>query len=154
MTHKSANRLKNKLKQMDDGTTKTVDLLVDDPDYIDPEKEETAKRFQTKKAELLDQGVVLRKGDFNQLHPHSGKQATLDGLRFLGCFIYLTDLCMKIAYFRNTKWISGQVRDLWVQAFKLRIYFVLFYHGWYTIFSFQRSYYEYVRDKKNGYHAV
>ena len=58
---------------MDAANTKTADYVVSDPNYIDPEKDETHKRFQTRKAELQDQGVVLRKGDFNQLHPHSGK---------------------------------------------------------------------------------
>ena len=61
---------------------------------------------------------------------------------------------MKIAYFKNTKWISDQIRDIWVEVFTVRVYFVLFYHALFTIFSFQRSYYEYMRDRKSGYHEI
>lgn len=86
---------------------------------------------------------MLRKGDYNQLHPHSGKQAIVDTLRFAGCFIYLTDLCLKIAYYENTKWISSEIRDIWKQVFTVRPLFILFYHAWFVVFSFFRSYYEY-----------
>lgn len=72
----------------------------------------------------------------------------MDTLRFVGVFIYLADLCFKIAYFNNTKWISSQLRDIYYQVFYVRIYFVLFYHAWYILFSYQRSYVEYQRDRK------
>ena len=47
------------------------------------------------------------------MHPHAGKQAIIDTMRIIGIFLYLTDMCMKIAYFNNTKWISGQMSDLY-----------------------------------------
>ena len=40
-------------------------MLVEDPNYVDPEKDETHNKFQKQKTELLKQGIVLRKGDFN-----------------------------------------------------------------------------------------
>ena len=67
----------------------------------------------------------------------------------MGCFIYLSDLCVKIAYFKNTKWISTEIRDLWIKAFEIRPLFVLFYHAFFVIFSYERSYYEYNKERKN-----
>ena len=69
-------------------------------------------------------------------------------IRFAGCFIYLADLCFKIAYFRNTKWISEQIRELWYRIFMARIAFVIVYHILFIIFSFGRSYYEYSKESK------
>ena len=67
----------------------------------------------------------------------------------MGCFIYLSDLCVKIAYFKNTKWISTEIRDLWIKAFEIRPLFVLGYHAFFVIFSYERSYYEYNKERKN-----
>ena len=72
----------------------------------------------------------------------------VDVIRFVGCFIYLTDLCVKIAYFRNTKWISEEMRDFYWQAMIFRIIFVLFYHGWFILFAFGRAYYDYKQERK------
>lgn len=49
---------------------------------------------------------MIQEGDYNQLHPHSGRQALLDSLRFGAIFIYLADLCLKIAYYQNSRFIS------------------------------------------------
>ena len=79
----------------------------------------------------------------------------MDTLRFTGCFIYLLDLCLKIAYFKNTKWVSRDIRELWFEIILLRIYFVLFYHIGYILFNYLRAYYDY--RKKSGdpkYHRV
>ena len=117
--NKTATRLKRKLLSFQreelmrsTGMTGASTVL-----YVDPEKDETENRFAKKKSELQAQGIVLKKDDVNSLHPHSGKQAFIDAFRFLGCFIYLTDMSMKISYFRNTKWISTQVRELWIVSF-------------------------------------
>ena len=79
---------------------------------------------------------MLNKADFNQLPPHAGKQAVIDTVRFVGVFIYLADLCMKIAYLRNSKWISVQVRDLYVEVMTIRPFFLLLYHFWFIIFEY------------------
>ena len=109
----AATRLKKKLAGFEKDEVATtitkqnaadVDRLNDK--YIDPEKDETHALFKSAKLTLQNQGLTLKKGDINSLNPHMGKQAAIDTLRFLGAFIYLVDLCVKIAYFRNTKWIS------------------------------------------------
>jgi len=79
----------------------------------------------------------------------------VDTLRFVGVFIYLSDLCLKIAYFNNTKWISEQLRDLYYQVFYIRPFFICFYHIWFILFSYQRSYIEYQHDRKlSSYNQV
>ena len=132
---------------------KILDLV--ESQYIDPEKDETHVRFKTAKKKLQEQGLTLRKGDQSSLHPHSGKQAFVDFLRFIGAFVYLVDLCVKIAYFINTKWISTQVRELWWDVFRLRVAFILFYHFWFICFSFTRNYGEHNRAfKEQNYDSV
>lgn len=67
----------------------------------------------------------------------------------------MLDLCVKISYFKNTKWISADIRELWAQIFKLRFFFVLFYHVGYVLFSYSRSYFEYRRQSSDPrYHRV
>ena len=67
----------------------------------------------------------------------------------------MTDLCVKIAYFNNTKWISEEIRHIWLRILEFRPIFILFYHAWFAIFSFVRSYNEYTKEReKPNYNQV
>ena len=72
----------------------------------------------------------------------------MDTLRFAGCFIYLTDLSLKIAYFNNSKFISEEIRDIWTRIFQFRPLFIVFYHVMFAVFSFFRSYNEYAKQSQ------
>jgi hypothetical protein len=66
--------------------------------------------------------------DLYRLHPYRTEQCILDGLRLVGALIFLADLCLKIAYFRTSKFIAHEIRWIFLLFIIARPIFVGLYH--------------------------
>ena len=48
---------------------------------------------------MIKAGKHVSERDLTDLHPHATEQSVLDTIRFIGAFIFLGDLSLKVAYF-------------------------------------------------------
>ena len=63
------------------------------------------------------------------MHPHAHEQSILDTIRFAGAFIFLADLMLKVAYFRCSKFVNIQIRQIFAMFFLARPAAVVLYHA-------------------------
>ena len=63
------------------------------------------------------------------MHPHAHEQSILDTIRFAGAFIFLADLMMKVAYFKSSKFVNIQIRQIFAMFFLARPVAVVLYHA-------------------------
>ena len=47
--------------------------IMDKNEYIDPEQDETLAKFKRNKTKTIEDGIKLKRGEAEALHPHKGK---------------------------------------------------------------------------------
>ena len=76
---------------------------------------------------MYDQKIVPDEAEYANLHPHIDLHSNLDMIRFLGVFIYIIDYLCKILYVHKSKFVTLQIRDLYVKFLWWRAAFVCIY---------------------------
>ena len=112
------------------------------------EEVEAFEEFQKRKATLKREGATLSEKDLFNLHPYQTQQCLLDSLRLLGALIFLVDLCLKVAYFRVSKFIDIEIRTMYLIFIIARPTIVLGYHIYSQLVVTHKVVYLYLKDRK------
>ena len=123
------------------GKPKKVDSSSDS-DY-GWEEFEAFQDFEQRKNTLIRQGVALEERDLYRLHPYQREQCVLDGLRLVGALIFLTDLLLKVAYYRTSKFISYEIKHLFFLFIIARPIFIGLYHAFQMCMTTHKLIYHY-----------
>lgn len=72
----------------------------------------------------------------------------MDTLRLLGAFLFLFDLCLKIAYFRVSKFIALDIRQMYLIFLIVRPVIVIGYHLFSQVVTTHKVVYFYLKNRK------
>lgn len=66
--------------------------------------------------------------DLAQMHPHSVKMCCLDFFRFLGSIIFMVDYSLKYIYWKQSRFITDDLFNMYGFFLITRVLFIIFFH--------------------------